>query len=461
MNGQGCSRKECDLSNYVLDRITGLQKVISTDVVRQALRNTCKESRRVCRLNNEVMVWVVLAMALFTELPIRQVFKVCRRLRRAEDLPCRSSLCMARQRLGSEPLRELHKLVVRPLATTQTPGAFYRGFRKVGVDGTILNIPDSDENRGFGRTAGSRGQSAFPQIRKVSLVELGTHIEFAFVFGACNESERKLAASLWNQLPEDALLIQDRGFYSYEQWKTLNNKCKLLARIQKSMRFHKIESYEDGSYLAKVYRGHWYRKRDREGCLVRVIEYKLNDRKRTGHKQLHRLITNLLDAEQYPAMELIMEYHERWEQELVFDEQKTHHDPRRAEKTTNLRSGTVDGITQELYALSLAYFVIRAMMLDAATEAGIDVDRVSFKGAFQIIKARLPECDLVDRRTMVTWYSNLTWEISRELNPARRNRINPRVIKQKMSRWLKCDPKRHRKLDKLTKTFAESVVMLN
>ena len=461
MDGQGCSRKECDLTNYVLDRIAGLQKIISTDAVRQALRNAGKESKRVCRLTNEIMVWVVVAMALFTDLPIRQVFRACRLSRRTEALPGRSSLCMPRQRLGSEPLRELHKLVVRPLSTPQTPGAFYRDFRKVGVDGTILNIPDSEENRSFGRTAGSRGQSAFPQIRKVSLVELGTHIEFAFVFGPCNDSERKLVVSLWDHLPKDALLIQDRGFYSYEQWKTLNNKCKLLARIQKSMRFHKIESYEDGSYLAKVYRSHWYRERDREGCLVRVIEYKLNDRKRTGHKQIHRLLTNLLDAEQYPAMELIMEYHERWEQELVFDEQKTHQDPRRAEKATNLRSGTVDGITQELYALSLAYFVIRAMMLDAATEARINVDRISFKGAFQIIKTRLPECDLLDRRSLGTWYRNLIWEISRELNPARRNRINPRVIKQKMSRWLKCDPNRHRKLDKLTKTFAESVVMLN
>lgn len=460
MDGQGCSSDASISENSLLDRIAGLQKIISPELVRQALRNTGKESKRACLLTNEVMVWVVLAMCLFTQLPIRQVFKVCRRLRRGEATPCRSSLCMARQRLGSEALVELYKLVVRPLATPQTPGAFYRGFRKVGVDGTILNIPESEENQSFGRTSGSRGKSAFPQLRKVSLVELGTHVEFAFVFGGCNDSERKLVVSLWEHLPKDALLIQDRGFYSYEHWKTLTNKCKLLTRIQKSMVFHKLESFEDGSFLAKVYRSHWYRERDQNGCLVRVIEYKLNDGQRTGHKEIHRLITNLLDAERYPAMELIMEYHERWEEELVFDEQKTHQDPRRAEKTTNLRSATVDGVKQELYALSLAHFVTRATMLDAATHAGIDVDRISFKGAFEIIKTRLPECDVRDQKSIVDWYENLIWEISRERNPPRRNRINPRVIKQKMSRWMKCQPK-HRKLKKMTKTFADSVVMLN
>ncbi len=103
-------------------------------------------------------------------------------------------------------------------------------------------------------------------------------------------------------------------------------------------------------------------------------------------------MTNLMDAEEYPATEIIMEYHERWEEELVFDEQKTHQDPRRAEKTTNLRSETTDGLKQELYAMSLGHFVIRAMMLEAATEAKIDVDQLSFKGSFQILKTRLAEC---------------------------------------------------------------------
>jgi hypothetical protein len=88
-------------------------------------------------------------MGLFTEMPIRQVFKVSRRLRKDEASPARSSLCVARQRLGSAPLVELHRLVVKPMATERTIGAFYRGMRKVGIDGTVLDVPDCEGTSTF------------------------------------------------------------------------------------------------------------------------------------------------------------------------------------------------------------------------------------------------------------------------------------------------------------------------
>lgn len=188
MDGQGCSDLSSDVNGRILDRIAGLEKIITPELVERALAGTGKQTRRVCTLTNEVMIWVVLAMGLFTELPIRQVFKACRRLRHGEDSPARSSLCVARQRLGSEPLVALHELVVRPLATPQTPGAFYRNMRKVAIDGTVLDVPDCDAHQHLGRSSGSRGEGPFPQVRKVSLVELGTHIEFAFVYGGWNES---------------------------------------------------------------------------------------------------------------------------------------------------------------------------------------------------------------------------------------------------------------------------------
>ena len=100
-----------------------------------------------------------------------------------------------------------------------------------------------------------------------------------------------------------------------------------------------------------------------------------------------------------------------------------------------------------------------AMMLEAATEAQIDVDRLSFKGSFQIIKTRLPECDSTNEVKFDEWYAMLIWEIGSEQIPPRRNRINPRVIKRKMSRWNKCRPK-HRKIPPLRKTFQECVVVL-
>lgn len=120
-----------------------------------------------------------------------------------------------------------------------------------------------------------------------------------------------------------------------------------------------IQNLADGSYLANIYASPYHRQKDRDGRLVRVIRYTLDDPQRVGHGEVHVLITNLFDEASYPAEELIMLYHERWEHELVYDEQKTHQDPRRPTKPTHLRSETPAGVIQEIYALSLGHFVTR------------------------------------------------------------------------------------------------------
>ncbi|HSL70513.1 MAG TPA: IS4 family transposase [Longimicrobiales bacterium] len=458
---QGRSTLAVGEDGRILDRLAGLEKVISPDVVRGVLQATERINGRACELTHEVMLWVVLAMGLFTHLPIRQVFRHSRRLRAGEKCPARSSLCEARKRLGVEPVQALHAVVVRPLATADTPGAFYRRWRLMGLDGTVMDVPDSAANAGFGRSSGARGEGPFPQARKVSLVELGTHVETALAIGGWGDDERTLARTLWDQIPGDALLLEDRGFFSYDDWKSLESRVKLLVRVKSNFVLRPLQRLADGSYLAKIYPASYYRDKDRHGIVVRVIEYTLDDPQRTGHGEVHRLITNLLDPAAAPARELIVLYHERWEEELVFDEQKTHHDPRRAEKPAQLRSETPNGVRQELYALSLGHFVIRALMLEAARPARLDVDRLSFVGCFRILQCRLPECPTPAESTQATlqaWYQALLAEMRTERIGPRRDRINPRVIKRKMSRWNK---KRaaHRSVRPLLKTFEQSIVM--
>jgi hypothetical protein len=397
-----------------------------------------------------------------TDLPIRQVFKHARRLRVGETTPGRSSLCEARQRLGVEPVRQVFQRVVRPLATPDTPGAFYRGFRLVGCDGTVLDAPDSEANAcAFHRSTGSRGEGAFPQVRKVSLVEIGTHVEFAFAAGGWQDSENALAERLFDQVPADALLLEDRGFFSYTAWKKLRGQgIQLLVRIKSHMAFTPLRRLSDGSYLAKIYPSSKDRRNDRNGIVVRIIEYTLDDPQRAGHGERHRLMTSLGGEWLYPAHELILLYHERWEEELTFDEQKTHQDPRRAGKPANLRSETPQGVWQELYALSLGHFVTRALMFQAAEQAQVDVDRLSFTGCFHILQCRLPECDSRTSQTFADWFAGMLWEMQNERIEPRRNRINPRVIKRKMSKWMKKRPE-HRHRSPLKKRFEDTVVMLN
>jgi transposase IS4-like protein/DDE family transposase len=451
-----------DEAGRILDRLAGLEQVIRPEAIRQALTTTGRVSTCDCVLTYEVILWVVLAMGLLTDLPIRQVFQHARRLRAGEESPGRSNLCMARRRLGVAPVRHLFGRVVRTLARPETAGAFYHGLRLMAIDGTVLDVPDSAANAAaFGRpTAGPRGDGAFPQIKKLSLVELGTQVEVALVVRPCRSDERAMVAGLLHQITPEMLVLLDRAFYSYERWRQFEARgVKLLARVVKSMILRPIHILADGSYLAKVYKSPSDRRKDHDGIVVRVIRYTLDDPRRVGHGAVHVLITNLFDERLYPAGELIILYHERWEEELVFDEQKTHQDPRRATKPAQLRSETPAGVLQEIYALSLGHFVIRSLMFEAASTAGLDPDELSFTGCIQILKCRLPECEGKTPTTFETWYRGVLWEMQRERTEPRRNRINPRVIKRKMSKWKKKRPE-HRRNQPLKKTFPETVVML-
>jgi hypothetical protein len=459
---QGRCSLPANEAGQVLDRLAGLEKIIRPEDIQQALDAAGRVNSRSCALTHEVILWVVIAMGIFTDLPIRQVFKHARRLRKGEESPHRSSLCVARKRLGVAPVRHLFNQTVRPLAEPTTPGAFYGGFRLMGIDSTVLDVPDTPANdAAFGRpSAGPRGDGAFPQVRKLSLVELGTHVEVAMIVKHIHCGERTMVAALLHHLSTEMLLLLDRGFFSYELWRELESRgVTILARVVKNLILRPIRDLSDGSYLAKVYRSAYDRQKDRNGILVRVIRYTLDDPQRVGHGEVHTLLTNLFDETLHPAEELIVLYHERWEHELVYDEQKTHQDPRRATKSAQLRSETPAGVIQEIYALSLGHFVIRSLMFRAAETVQLDPDRLSFTGCFQILKCRLPECDSSTLQSFKNWYQALLWEMQNERIEERRNRINPRVIKRKMSKW----PKKrvqHRQPPPLKKTFNASVVIV-
>ena len=467
MRQQGNCLLPTDDSGRILDRLTGLEKVIPPDLIRQALDATGKVNERACTLTHEVMLWVLLAMGLLTNMPIRQVFKHARRMRPGEKSPARSSLCEARKRLGVEPIRTLFDRVVRPLATPatptspETPGAFHRGMRLLAFDGTTLNAPDSEANRrAFDRADGGRGKGAFPIVRKMTLVEVGTHAELALAIGGWQHSEAKLAATLVERIPKDGLLLLDRGLFGFRLWKTLTDAgIAVLARVSRSSTLKPIERLSDGSYLTKIYRHSHDREKDRNGIVVRVIEYTHDDPQRVGCGETHRLVTTLLDPQAHPALELVCLYHERWEVELVFDEQKTHQDPRRASKPAHLRSETPEGVRQEVWALSLGHFVTRALMFEAARTENLDADRLSFTGCLHILRCRLPECDARTPRSLADWYAALLTEMAKETIEDRRNRINPRVVKQKMSKFNKKRP-HHRPVPPLKQTFAAVVVIL-
>jgi hypothetical protein len=270
-------------------------------------------------------------------------------------------------------------------------------------------------------------------------------------------SEQSAATRLMRSLKKDMLLLWDRAFVGFELWRAVLKKdAHLLGRLKSHMVFEPIEKFSDGSFLAKVYPRSSARVKKKGGILVRVIEYTITEPLLTGCGEKHRLITSLLDSELYPAKELIVLYHERWEIEIEFDEIKTH----MMGKTPTLRSKTPLGCLQEIYGLLIAHMAVRTLMVESASKWNLDPDRISFTGALQVISRAIPRMQAAQTQLLPVFYDRMLDEIASQLNPSRRNRINPRVIKQKMSSFL-CKRPEHYKIQQPKIHFYEAVYVLN
>jgi hypothetical protein len=372
-----------------------LASVCPRPVIEEVLAQTGKASQRERLLPAPAVVYYVMALALWREAPLEEVLRVvCEGMQwlgggRGEPVQAsKSAISQARSRLGADVLRRLADRVLRPLAKAGAPGAWYRGWRVMALDGTCLDVADEQANAAFfGYPGSGRGQSAFPQTRVLGLVECGTHAVVAACSGPCRRSEQALTAELLGQhkLTADMLLLADRNFYGFKLWQAAcDTGAKLVWRVGSTLKLPVEHLLPDGSYLSTVFDND--DRARRRGQTVRVVHYTLQDAAAPVQKS-YRLVTNILDAQAAPASELAALYHERWEIEGVFDEIKTH---LRAASTV-LRSKTPELVQQELWGLLLAHFAIRQLMAEAAWPRALDPDRLSFSHAVRLIKRKLPQ----------------------------------------------------------------------
>jgi hypothetical protein len=302
----------------------------------------------------------------------------------------KSGISKARTRLGVAPMKQLHDELVRPIATEATRGAWYRQWRLVSLDGSTVDVADEQVNAAvFGRPTARRGQSGFPQVRFVSLVENGTHVLFGTQMGPYGTGELDLAGAALQRLSAEMLCLADRYFFGYELWtKAMSTGAELLWRVKKNLRLPVEERLADGSYLSRIYPSDKDRRHDRGAVVVRVIEYQLEGV--ADAEPLYRLLTTIVDPTQAPAQELAALYHERWE----IDELKTH----LRGASIVLRSKTPDLVCQEFYGLLMAHFAVRGLMHEAALKAGEDPDRLSFVHAVRVIRRKLPLYNVIPPR---------------------------------------------------------------
>ena len=362
------------------------------DKVQEILQQTQRQSKRQRHLPAHVVVYYVIALALYMEVSYGEVLRCLLEGLEWLGLPVqrirctgRSGISQARARLGAEPLRRLYEDLVGPIAQPKTQGARYRQWTLVSLDGSTLDLADTAENEAaFGRPTATRGQSGFPQLRFVSLVENGTHVLFGAQVDSYATGELELAPKVVQRLQPGWLCLADRLFFGFGLWQQASqNGADLLWRVKVGRILEPIQRLSDGSYLSKIYSTDKDRKRDRKGHVVRVIDYQL-----TGiadAEPLYRLVTSILDEHLAPAEELAALYHERWEIEGALDELKTH---LRGRKIV-LRSKTPELVRQEFYGLMLAHFAVRGLMHEAALRARVDPDELSFVHSVRVVKRKL------------------------------------------------------------------------
>lgn len=369
-----------------------IAKFFPVEKVREALKQTHRASIRERDLPAHVVVYYVIALALYMRSSYREVLRCLLEgvqwlldPSAAVKVAGKSGISQARSRLGPEPLKKLYETIVAPIAEQRTKGAWYRQWRLVSLDGSTLDVADTAENeKAFGRPGASRGSSAYPKIRFVGLLENGTHVLWAARMDKYKTDEITLAAAVVPALQKDMLCLADRFFPGCKLWrKAVQTGAELLWRVRQNARLEVDQRLSDGSYLSRIYPSTSDRRNQRKAIVVRVIEYRLQNI--PGAEPIYRLITTILDPKLAPAQELAALYHERWEIETALDELKTH--LRGAQIV--LRSKTPELVQQEFYGLLMAHFAIRGLMHEAALQADEDPDRLSFLHAVRVVQRRM------------------------------------------------------------------------
>jgi hypothetical protein len=402
-----------------------LTQQVPFEMVDAVLEQTCRVQRRARDLPARVVVYLLLGGCLFAELGYSQVWG---RLTAGLDglpvaAPTASAMTQARRRLGPGPLRELFALLRGPAPG----GARWRGLLVCAVDGTIMTVADSEANLAVysKQRGGANGGSSYPMLRLLALVSCGTRTVIDAVFRPVSAGETTCAPGLLASLHAGMVLLADRNFGAgFLAAQIAATEADFLIRVRTgncSPKLPVLQRLPDGSWLSRF-----------GGIPVRVIDAEITVTTSAGRATGGcRLVTTLTDPARYPAGDLAVLYHERWEVETAYFELKSTILGGRV-----LRARTPDGIDQEVYALLVTYQVLRTAIADAAgTVPGTDPDRASFAVALNAARDQVILAAGVLAGTVTDLAGTIGRLVLASMMPGRRLRVSPRAVKRAMSKY--------------------------
>jgi transposase IS4-like protein/DDE family transposase len=409
--------------------------------IEQALCATGTATLRKRRLPAEQVIWLVLGMALYRN---RRIDELVERLdlvlpSSGRELMARSAVSQARQRVGDEPLKWLFERCAREWAHASARSHAWRDLAIYGVDGTTVRVPDSEANgEFFGYPTGSRGPGSYPLASLVTLMAVRSHLLAAAAIGPYGD-ERPLAQNLWSELPDESLVIVDRNFFASTILVPISEAGKnryWLTRAKRTSSWKVLATLGAGDELIEMETSH--EAKQKNPSLGRTWQARAIRYQRPGF-QPQTLITSLEDPQRFPAKEIIAMYHERWELELGYDEVKTD----LLERNEAIRSKTPKGVLQELWAIGLAYNLIRLEMERIAKEARVAPRRISFVLSLHLIRDEWMWAAASSSPGAIPGnLRRLREKIVRFLLPPRKiDRSYPRAVKIKMSSYPRKPPR--------------------
>lgn len=449
--------------------------------IEQLTESICGPTTRVRKLTLVLVVWVLICWHLYVGHSLGAVFLKLSSAQRwladeePEALPTRAAWTYRRKQIGVCLMRAIFEHFCVPLASQDTPGAFAFGLRLMAIDGTLEDVNDTPANaQYFGRISDGATSSPYPQLRCLYLVEAGTHAIVKVILAPCQASEVCLARGLLPALRPGMLVLVDRGFISGALVEAIVARgAHVLGRLPQGIFTKKEQILPDGSYLTTL---------DPRNCQglsapmpVRVIEYLIDPvvageleqvtpsriHGSTGTtnpqvRKVHRLITTLLSPTLAPAKALCLCYHERWEAEETIDE--TRNQQRLSQQP--LRSRWPKLVLQEMYALLLAHYTLRCLMLRAAQTKGLDPDRISFTGAIQVLAQAIVQSALFSPEQTIRALRRMCADLTSagQLVAPRRLRFNSRVVKHICTRFRRKRP-HHRNITLKKTSFADILLI--
>lgn len=359
-----------------------LTRWVPFELVDDVLAVTGATQQRLRDLPSRVGVYFVLAMVLFPRIGYARVWaKLTAGLGTCPECPAVPSpsgkaLRDLRRRVGTAPVKMLFDVLAGPLGQPHTPGVSWRGLRTVAFDGCAsIRTPATARNWlwlgkiRYKSPSGATIWPGYPTARLMVLVETGTRAIIGAVLGSARDrDEPSLASALLGLLKPGMLVLADRAFDRARFLADIApTGADVLIRATSTRRPIVLRHLSDGSFLTIL-----------DGLQVRMIEAEVSVSGRDGSRvhDRYRLITTLLDHERYPAGDLVAVYHERWEIEIAF-----YAICHTIIDGHVLRSADQPGLEQEIWALLVAYQVLRMAMLDAiegSSTPGLNPDRASF-----------------------------------------------------------------------------------